>query len=74
MDSIEANTHSFVIKIWQEETLEIDGRSTWRGRITHVQDGEHSYLKYLDDIKAFITPYLGENGLEFERGGEQQER
>lgn len=63
MDLLESNTHSFIIKIWLEETVEEAGRAMWRGHITHVPDSERRYLKNLDGISAFITPYLHEMGV-----------
>jgi hypothetical protein len=62
MDLYESNTHSFIVKIWLEETVEEDGRATWRGHITHVLSGKRRYLKELDEITAFIRPYLEQAG------------
>ena len=31
MEQTEARTHSFIIKIWLEETVAEDGRAVWRG-------------------------------------------
>ena len=64
-DLPESNTHSFIVKIWLEETLEEDGRATWRGHITHVPSGERRYFKQLDDLLAFIVPYLRKMGVNF---------
>ncbi len=63
MDLFETNTHPFIVKIWLEETAEEAGRATWRCHITHVPSGERRYLKNLDDITAFITPYLERMGI-----------
>jgi len=63
MDPLESNIHSFIIKIWLEETAEEAGRVTWRGHITHVPGGERRYLQDLDKVAAFITPYLEEMGV-----------
>jgi hypothetical protein len=63
MEQNETSTHSFIIKIWLEETLEESGRATWRGHITHVPGGERRYLKQLDDIIAFIAPFLYKIGI-----------
>jgi hypothetical protein len=68
MEQTESHTQSFVVKIWLEETLEEDGRATWRGHITHIPGGERRYLKQLNDIVAFIMPYLNEMGV---RGGKR---
>jgi hypothetical protein len=63
MDLLEFNTHSFIVKVWLEETAEEAGRAVWRGHITHVPSGERRYLKALDDITAFIAPYLEKMGV-----------
>ena len=56
--SEEWHTHSFIVKIWLEETIEETGKARWRGHITHVPSGERRYLKDLSDIAIFILPYL----------------
>jgi hypothetical protein len=69
MDSFEATTHPFIVKIWLEETAEEAGQATWRGHITHVPSGERRYLKSLDEIAAFVAPYLEEMGVGLDTGG-----
>ena len=54
----ERQTHSFIVKIWLEETFEEAGEARWRGHITHVPSRERRYLKSLNDIALFILPYL----------------
>ncbi len=61
----ESNTHSFIVKLWSEETDEQGGRVSWRGHITHVPSGARRYLQHLDDIQAFIVPYLEAIGVRF---------
>lgn len=56
--SEEWRTHSFIVKIWLEETFEETGNARWTGRITHVPGGEQRYLKDLSDVGIFILPYL----------------
>jgi hypothetical protein len=63
MDLIEFNTHSFIVKIWLEETAEEAGQARWRGHITHVPSGERRYVQDLDEITAFIAPYLERMGV-----------
>ena len=58
-----AHTHSFIIKIWREETTEKAGCPMWRGHITRVPGGERCYLKELDDIKNFIKPHIEAMGV-----------
>lgn len=67
MNLLETTTHSFVIKIWQEETAVEARQGKWRGRITHVGSREHSYFEDLADIPRFISPYLGKSAREFRR-------
>lgn len=51
-------THSFIVKIWLDETHEESGAARWTGHITHVPDGERRYLTDLSEIRTFIIPYL----------------
>jgi len=64
MDLFKSHTHSFMVRIWLEETVGEAGQAVWRGHITHVPGGERRYLKDLDGIPVFITPYLREMGAE----------
>jgi hypothetical protein len=54
----ESNTHSFVVKVWLEETAEEAGGARWRGHVSHVPDGERRYVERLQEVTAFIAPYL----------------
>lgn len=65
MDLYESNTHSFIVKIWLEETTEEAGRATWRGHITHVPSGKRRYIQELHEFTAFIAPYLEGMGVKF---------
>lgn len=65
MDPFDNNTLSFIIKIWLEKTTTATGEATWRGHITHVPGRERSYLRDLDDITIYITPYLERMGVRF---------
>jgi hypothetical protein len=57
------DSHSFIVKVWLEETAQEAGRARWRGYITHVQSGERRYVQALREIIAFITPYLERMGV-----------
>ncbi len=63
MGLLEPQIHSFIIKIWLEESIEEAGQMKWRGQITHVPSGERRYLKNLKEIVAFIFPYLQSAGI-----------
>ncbi len=56
MDENESQAQSFIV--WVEERAEKGDRGTWRGQITQVPGGERRYLKNLDEIGDFISPYL----------------
>jgi hypothetical protein len=59
----EPDVHSFIIKLRLEKALREAGPTTWHGYITHVPSGARSYLRDLDGIAAFITPYLEAAGV-----------
>ena len=71
---MEPYTHSFIVKIWLEETAEEAGKATWRGHITHVPSGKRRYIKDLDEIWIFITPYLERMGVMLPKLGRLQQR
>lgn len=58
MDSHGSQSHSFIVKVWLEESAEEADAATWRGHITHVPGQDRRYLHTLDDIVDFIAPYL----------------
>jgi hypothetical protein len=62
MESIQPNTHSFVVKVWSEETGAASPAVVWRGQITHVPSGEQRSFHELSDIGVFVTPYLQQLG------------
>jgi hypothetical protein len=66
MDLPEASSHSFVIRLWLEETKEEAGRAVWRGHITHVLSGERRSVQTLVAISSFIASYLEAMGVDAE--------
>lgn len=58
MEQPETRIHSFVIRLWQEETANDTNSTRWRGHITHIPGDERHYIQELDEIKQFILPYL----------------
>ena len=63
LDFNESDTNSFIVKIWLEERDEQTARAIWRGRITHVPSGDYRYFKKLEEVAAFIGPYLLKLGV-----------
>jgi hypothetical protein len=66
MDLSETYIHSFIVRIWIEETAEEVSRAVWRGHITHIPSGERRYVEDLDAIVVFIAPYLEAIGVKFD--------
>lgn len=62
-DLVEFSTHSFIIKIWLEETANETDWPIWRGHITHVPSGKRNYIQDLHGINAFIQPFLKRLGI-----------
>lgn len=67
MDEVEPVTHTFIVKIWLEETAGNSGQGIWRGHITHVASGVRRYVEDLQGIIAFIVPYLRSMGVRIGR-------
>jgi hypothetical protein len=65
LDLANSDSHSFIARIWIEETVEEAGRVVWRGTITHIPGGERRYIQDLHDIEQFIAPYLEQMGVRF---------
>ncbi|GIV76645.1 hypothetical protein FKZ61_018020 [Litorilinea aerophila] len=65
MDSYEPGAHSFVLKIWIEESGDAAIPTKWRGHITHVPSGQRRYFEALEEIIHFVQPYLEEMGVQF---------
>lgn len=64
-DLLDDGSHSFVVKIWLEETQGESGQAKWRGHVTHVLTGERIYFEKMGIIIDFIIPYLEEVGVKF---------
>lgn len=50
--------HSFIVRIWLEESPTESTPPTWRGSITHVISGRRVYFSNLELLPGLITPYL----------------
>jgi hypothetical protein len=63
MDSFEANTHVFIIRVWREQRDNEMATPEWRGVIEHVPTGQRRYFKDPALIVEFIGPYLQQTGI-----------
>lgn len=62
--AVEDYAHVFVLRIWREPREIVDAPPQWRGFIEDATRGRRRYLTRLDDIPAFIAPYLREMGVD----------
>jgi hypothetical protein len=68
MESFEDKTHAFIVRIWLERREMKGADAVWRGVVEHIptdgqQQGERRYIRDLDEITAYITPFLEEMGV-----------
>jgi len=70
----DTSTHSFIVRIWLEESAEEAVRATWRGYVTHVPSGKELYFEDLDDITAFIAPYLERMGVRLRKSWQVKQK
>lgn len=61
MDSLDTLAHTFITKLWVEETADESGLPLWHGHITHVPSGKKRPVREPDDITRFVLSYLGES-------------
>ena len=50
--------HSFIVRVWLEETGHEAVRTAWRGRVTHVPSHEQRYFENMQDLVSFVQRYL----------------
>ena len=63
MEWITSESHTFVIRLWLEESSWESNSPSWRGHITHYPSGNRRYVSDLDEIAAFILLFLEEMGV-----------
>jgi hypothetical protein len=56
---VKEDTHSFVIRIWQEETDRRGRAVYWKGAVDHVGTGQRLYFSDLDWLVEFIRERTG---------------
>jgi len=60
MISLYQSSHSFVIRIWWEQTgPATDSRPIWRAWVQHAGTGETRYVDLLTGLLAFIEAHTG---------------
>jgi hypothetical protein len=72
MSLFESESHSFVLRLWQEHATpmadapdgsSVVGSAELRGWVEHVQTGERFYFRDLADIKRIIADFLDDSGF-----------
>jgi hypothetical protein len=63
MASLQEKDQTFIVRLWLEPSESDDSVPQWRGVIENVQNGKRRYLKDLNEITAFIVPYLEKMGV-----------
>ena len=53
------DTHSFIVRVWTEDSDNNGAPVTWRGSIDHVGQGERMYFYDLEGIVRFIRDQIG---------------
>ena len=59
-------TEVFIVRIWFEPREIRDGQVIWRGIIEHLPSGNKKYLAKLEEVTAFIKPFLEGRGKNME--------
>ena len=62
VNTIDDNTHSFILRFWLEPRELENAKPIWRGVVEHVASGQRRYLQDLDDIKGFVASILQDKG------------
>jgi hypothetical protein len=52
----EPHESTFIVKIWSE--AEGERGTQWRGHITHLPSTRRKYFQSLEEIPAFMKPYV----------------
>ena len=60
MTYFEADAHSFVVRLWRENSENPDEPAEWRGWIEHVQSQKRHYFRAVADISRIVAAYTGE--------------
>lgn len=57
MAHFEQETHSFVIRLWQEQQQE-ETAAVWRGWVEHVQSGRRHYFHDVQGLYTAVGHYI----------------
>lgn len=60
MVRFDQESHSFVIRLWQERQMRAETAVVWRGWIEHVQSGKRHYFNDPQRLQAILSTYLAQ--------------
>jgi hypothetical protein len=63
MTSLQNKDQTFIVRLWREPSDGDESLSQWRGVVENVQHGNRRYLKDLNELTAFISPYIEKMGV-----------
>lgn len=63
MTRFEKESHSFVIRMWQENREKSGTTAVWRGWIEHVQSGQRHHFQKASEIHTFVERFLSLNAV-----------
>ena len=65
MAQFDKEAHSFVVRIWRENSEDPTQTAVWRGRIRHVQSEKQHYFSEIAEISRVVARYLDtDSGIE----------
>lgn len=53
----ETDAHSFVVRLWYENSAVPNANVGWRGWVDHVQSGQRHYFNNVTEINGIVTGY-----------------
>ncbi|MFH2102445.1 MAG: hypothetical protein ABIJ39_03710 [Chloroflexota bacterium] len=56
------NIHSFIVRVWREETGFDKGQIVWRGHITPLPGEQRYYFSKVSEIPGLLLAHLKDQG------------
>jgi hypothetical protein len=52
------NSHSFIVRMWVNDSTQGAEHPDWRGYVTHVPSGDRRYFKTLEELCIYIQNHF----------------
>ncbi len=56
--TVEATSHSFLVRLWIEGVDPVARSIQWRGHVTHLIDERRQHVESFEQLTRFIESYL----------------